>query len=181
MIRFLNHKPMLTLRNLLVLVLAAGSLGACDDGDTDIDAEPVIGDPDYPRDPALDIELISQNGDAISHETGRNCMACHQAFGPGPGQFTVAGTLYRNRSDQEVLGDGVLEFRDAPGGEVVLRVEVDSLGNFYSTEPLPLPDMVLFPIVYAPNDDVGRAMPFPTRSGACNVCHAGARVVSVEG
>ena len=173
---------MRTRHNIFVLlIIATASLGACDEGDPDIDAAPVIGAPDYPRDAALDIERSSHNGDAISHETGRNCMACHQAFGPGPGQFTVAGTLYRNRSEQQALGDGILEFREAPGGDVVLRVEGDHLGNFYSTEPLPLPDMVLFPIVYAPGDVVGRAMPFPTRSGACNLCHAGARVVSVEG
>ena len=54
------------------ILLAALLLAACDD-----DAEPFTGDPDYVRDPALDVELVSARGDARSHNVGQNCMQCH--------------------------------------------------------------------------------------------------------
>jgi mono/diheme cytochrome c family protein len=154
-------------------VIVALALAGCDEGD----AGPFLGDPDYERDPALDVELISGRGGATSHNVGQNCMQCHQANGPGPGLFTVAGTLYD--VDGAPHPDGVVELRTAPmgSGELVLRVEADANGNFYSTEALPLPDMPLFPWVLS--DDGARTsfMPFPTRSAACNVCHAGGAVV----
>ena len=67
--------------------------------------------------------------------------------------------------------------REAPA--LVLSVEADGLGNFYSTDPLPLPDTPLFPTVYGPGGVGKNFMPFPTSSGACNVCHVGGAVVSV--
>ena len=162
------------------LLLAALWLVACDsDSDSDSDAEPFIGDADYVRDPALDVALRSGHGDAISHNVGQNCMQCHQARGPGRGRFTVAGTLHD--ADGMPLADGTLELRSAPdgNGELVLSVEADGLGNFYSTDPLPLPDTPLFPTVYGPGGVGKNFMPFPTISGACNVCHVGSAVVSV--
>lgn len=159
------------MRRACVIVLLA-CLG-CDDGDEG----PFIGDPDYERDPALDVTLISTHGEAISHNVGQNCMQCHQQFGPGPGLFTAAGTIHD--IDGAPHPDGVVELRTAPGGggELVLRIEADANGNFYSTEALPLPDMPVFPTVYS--DDGARTigMPFPTASAACNVCHAGGAVV----
>lgn len=154
------------------------ALAACD-ADTDADEldEPVVGDPDFVRDPALDVALQSRHGDAISHNLGQNCMQCHQAFGPGRGRFSAAGTLYD--ADGEPHPDGTIELRTAPAGagELVLRIEVDGLGNFYTTEALPLPDMPLFPTLYSASADAMNFMPFPTRSGACNVCHAGGAIV----
>ncbi len=144
----------------------------------DAEPEPFVGDPDYVRDPALDISLRSSHGETRSHAQGDNCMTCHQAHGPGPGRFTAAGTLHDAAGDP--LADGVLELRSAPdgNGDLILRIEVDGLGNFYTTEPLPLPDTALFPTVLGPAG--GRNfMPFPTRSAACNVCHVGGFVVRV--
>jgi len=158
------------------LLLAALCLVACD---VDSDAEPFIGDPDYVRDPALDVELRSAHGDALSHNVGQNCMHCHQARGPGLGRFSVAGTLYG--VDGTPMPDGTIELRSGPdgSGDLVLSVEADSLGNFYATDALPLPDMPLFPTVYGPGMVGKNFMPFPTRSAACNVCHAGGAVVRV--
>lgn len=159
-----------------LLLLAALCVIACDGDDG---AEPFIGDDDYVRDPALDVELRSAHGDAISHNLGQNCMQCHQAHGPGRGRFTVAGTLQSEGG--EPLPDGTLELRSAPdgNGDLVLRVEADGLGNFYSTDPLPLPDTPLFPTVYGPDGLGKNFMPFPTRSGACNVCHVGSAAIRV--
>ena len=156
----------------LVAALVVMVLPGCDADD----AGPFIGDADYVRDPALDVELVSANGDARSHNVGDNCMACHQARGPGPGRFTAAGTMYDADGAPHI--DGALELRDG-GGQLVLRVEADSNGNFYTTEPLPLPDMPLFPTVLSSDGKRSRSMPFPTRSAACNVCHVGRQAISL--
>lgn len=156
------------------LLLAALCVLACDS-----DAEPFIGDPDYVRDPALDVALRSSHGDSISHNLGQNCMQCHQAHGPGRGRFSVAGTLHD--ADGMPLPDGTLELRSAPdgNGELVVSIEADALGNFYATDELPLAETPLFPTVYGA-DGVGKNfMPFPTRSGACNVCHVGSAVIRI--
>lgn len=147
---------------------------ACDPGD-----EPILGDADYVRDPALDISLRSAHGEARSHAQGDNCMACHQPNGPGPGLFTAAGTLYDISGDP--LPDGAVELRTAPdgNGDLVARIEVDGLGNFFTTDELPLPDTALFPTVYSPDGAARNYMPFPTASAACNVCHVGGFVVRV--
>lgn len=162
----------LTRRAALLLL----TLAACD-ADADAPDDPVIGDPAFVRDPALDVDLQSRHGDAISHNLGQNCMHCHQAFGPGRGRFSLAGTLHG--VDGEPHPDGTIELRSAPGGggELVLRLEVDGLGNFYTTESLPLPDTPLFPTVLSASADAINGMPFPTRSGACNLCHAGGAIV----
>lgn len=161
------------MRSLAILIFtgAAALALACDDGGGEPQA--YVGEPEYERDPALDVELVSAHGDDISHAQGTNCMECHQAKGPGPGRFTAAGTLYDASGAPHV--DGVLELRTAPagGGELVARVEGDALGNFYTTEALPLPDQALFPTVLSKDGARSSFMPFPTISGSCNLCHAG--------
>ncbi len=158
----------------LFFALAFALLPACD-----TDEPEIVGDPDYVRDPALDIPLVSARGGARSHEVGSNCMACHQAHGPGPGLFTAAGTLIG--PDGAAYPDGAIELRSgaAGSGDLVLRIEADSNGNFYTTEPLPLPDVSLFPTVYNRDDKLANFMPFPTASAACNVCHVGSAVIRV--
>lgn len=150
------------------------ALGGCDG-----EPEPFVGDEDYVRDPALDVALISRAGETISHAVGENCMQCHQTKGPGPGLFTAAGTLHD--ADGAPHPDGAVELRTGADGmgDLVLRIEADGLGNFYTTEALPLPDTALFPTVYAADGSRRGFMPWPTVSAACNVCHAGGMVVQL--
>jgi hypothetical protein len=122
---------------------------------------------------------------------GENCMTCHQAHGPGKGLFSIGGTLrnpdgtlhangtvYVTRTDPTALPEGVTI--DELEIEPVLTVEADQLGNFYSTEPLPLPDEPLFVIVER-SDGAGRNfMPWPTLTAACNACHVGSNVLAVR-
>lgn len=155
--------------------LAALLLTGCDDPAP----EPALGDPEYVRDPALNRELVSARGGASSHYEGDNCMACHQAHGPGPGLFSVAGTVFG--ADGAPSPDATVELWTAPGGqgELVLRVEADALGNFYTTAALALADAPAFPFVRDADGIGANLMPFPTRSGACNVCHAGSNPVDL--
>jgi hypothetical protein len=171
-----------TARPLLFLLVALSpALAACGGEDTGEGPEGEIlpGDPRFERDPALDVENVSAHGDRRSHNMGQNCMGCHQTHGPGKGLFTAAGTVYG--SDDAPAAGGSIELRTGPqgGGDLVLAIEVDDNGNFFTTEPLPLPDQSLFPFVRAPGGGAA-FMPFPTISGACNVCHVGSQRVRVQ-
>lgn len=57
------------------------------------------------------------------------------------------------------------------GGALVMSVQVDSLGNFFTTEKAPFLDTELFALVKSADGSLTSEMPFPTLSGACNVCH----------
>jgi hypothetical protein len=142
---------------------------------------PLPGDPDFVRDPALDVANVSKHGETRSHNLGSNCMECHQAHGPGRGRFTVAGTLYDEKT-RAPSPNGVVELRTslAPTGTVVLSIQVDALGNFFSTEPLPLPQTPLFPSLRNADGSKRNAMRFPTINGACNQCHVRGNLVDVK-
>ncbi|HEX5748488.1 MAG TPA: hypothetical protein VFZ09_19775 [Archangium sp.] len=62
----------------------------------------------------------------------------------------------------------------------MLTLEADTSGNFYTTEAVPLPDTPLFPKVMNATSEAYNFMPFPTASGACNVCHVGRLPVFLE-
>lgn len=160
------------MRRLLLSVLL---LAACDRD------EPIPpGDPEFVRDPALDVELVSAPGGTTSHNEGQNCMECHQAKGPAPGRFSVAGTVFDG--DGTPSPDAVVELWTEPAGqgELLLRVEADALGNFYTTAAeLVLTERPAFPYVRAEDGVRANLMPFPTMSGACNVCHSGSNPVDL--
>lgn len=168
------------------LFLAFALLACACDPETDTTdgaKDPILpGDPRFERDPALDVPLVSKAGEETSHLNGENCMQCHQQFGPGTGRFTVGGSLYTERQSATPIAGGTIELRTAPegGGEVVLSLEVDAKGNFYSTDPLPFPEAELFPWVRSPSGDGGKGMGFPVSSGACNACHTPALRVNVQ-
>jgi hypothetical protein len=160
------------------LVPAMAACGPGDDGEPDAEA-PLPGDPDFVRDPALNVENISAHEEQRSHNMGLNCMGCHQPHGPGRGLFTAAGTMFD--AEGAPLPGGTVELRTAGAGQgdVVLALEVDRNGNFFTTEALPFPDTSLFPFVKA-KSGASSFMPFPTISGACNICHQGTHRVHVE-
>jgi len=158
------------------VLFAGGALAAllagCGGTDESLPNDEVLpGDPRFVRDAALDIDNVSKKGEKRSHNMGKNCMGCHQPHGPGKGLFSVAGTVYG--PDNTPLLDGVLELRTlaSGGGDLVMSVQVDSLGNFFTTEKAPFPDTELFVLVKSADGSLTSEMPFPTLSGACNVCH----------
>jgi hypothetical protein len=131
------------------------------------------------RSPALNVQLKSQRG-GTSHEAGKNCMACHGPNGLGPGLFTVAGTALTSERAPNANATVLLSTRPSGGGTVVLTLQTDAQGNFYSTEPLPLPDTPLFPRVEGFEPLSFISMPFPTNSGACNMCHVGRSAITID-
>jgi hypothetical protein len=142
--------------------------------------EPQIGDPDFDRDPALNVDNRSAKGEQRSHNMGQNCMNCHQPRGPGRGLFTVAATIYD--AGGNTVANPSLELYTAPpnaGGTLVIAVQGDGLGNVFTTDPLPFPDKDLFPVVKSGDGALINQMPFPTGSGACNQCHRADKRVEV--
>jgi hypothetical protein len=148
-----------------------------DHGASGHDGEVLPGDPSFVRDPALDVENVSATGSRKSHHMGESCTTCHQAKGPGRGRFTLAGTLY-DANGVRVTG-GKVSLRAAPNGPDLHVIEVDELGNFYTTRDVGLDKASLFVAVEALDGSKRAAMPFPTLSGACNHCHTGSRGVKL--
>ncbi len=194
----------------VVFEVDAGA-GAIVDAD-DAKGTPQPGDPAFERDPALDeVENISAHGLDLSHPVGAiwpigdqthdrgpgsQCMKCHQALGPGRGQFTIAGTVWQPEFD-EGYGEGalvhILPVYAAPCGwgderahcegqpigyyrpeDVVAELEVDANGNFYTTELLEGAEPPFWPVVVPAETDehgVAKAMGHPAGNGSCNMCH----------
>jgi mono/diheme cytochrome c family protein len=172
------------------IVLGSAPSGCDADGEPQDDMEelePLPGDPEFERDPALDVEVVSAHGSERSLGMVGNCMGCHQPHGPGRGQFTVAGTVVG--PDGHPVADPIVELRrpafDEDGneqlGELVATIAGDRLGNFYTTEALPLPEESLVPWVYSNDRTMENHMPWGgTISGACNLCHVGGNPVDLK-
>jgi hypothetical protein len=160
---------------------AASALLGCSSDAARSNQPVAAGDPAFVRDARLNVANISRSGEKKSHNMGLNCMQCHQAKGPGKGIFTVAGTLFDEKTGA-IVDAGTLELRESPkpDAKVLLSVQVDGLGNFFSTEALPFPNQALFPVVRNGDGTKLNSMPFPTISGACNQCHAGRNLVDVK-
>jgi hypothetical protein len=140
-------------------------------------AAPLPGDPDFVRDPALDVAMTSSSGTSDSHNMGESCMACHQEHGPGRGRFTLAGTVYQ--ADGSLADEGSVQawVGGYPDGTLLIDVPIDLNGNFYTTEDLGLPGVAIVPVVIDGDGEPVNQMPWPTESGACNHCHTPARRV----
>lgn len=153
-----------------LLCLASLGFAACMDGDEEPEILP--GDPAFLRDPALDVDNRSAHDEMRSHNAGQNCMNCHQAHGPGKGRFTIGVTVFG--PDGAIAPNPVLELYKAPpssGAQPAYVLPGDLRGNIFTTEPMPLPDTALFVVVRSKDGKLRNTMPFPTGSGACNVCH----------
>jgi mono/diheme cytochrome c family protein len=113
--------------------------------------------------------MVSRFGESESHNAGRNCMNCHQSGGGGEGVFVVAGTVYKD--DGVTTNPGtVVRIYTEPNeqGAVLMSLEVDDKGNFYTTESLDLRDGGY---VTVSSDVTTRMMISEINGGACNSCH----------
>jgi hypothetical protein len=122
--------------------------------------------------------VISSYGDTESHRTGNNCMSCHTSGGSGEGRFTVAGTVYQTDGTTPYPNTTVRLYTGAAGsGNLVVTVEVDGNGNFYTTEAVDW-GTGLYPTVSSNNET--RSMTSIVTTGACNSCHSGTAVLTLD-
>jgi len=172
---------MFSKRLLIVICIAVASLYAACSSPSDPCADAkaaknlkesfVPGDQCFTRNKSLNVENIGKKDTEISHNTGQNCMQCHQPNGPGLGLFVVAGSVYKD--NKGLQGAKIKLFAD-PARKVVLSELVsDKLGNFYTTQKgkLDYPAKSVFVSVFSPDGKVEKKMRGPKPSGACNQCH----------
>lgn len=112
---------------------------------------------------------ISTYNSSESHNAGQNCMNCHTSGGEGEGRFVVAGTVYDSQKTN-TYPNATVRFYSGPDGtgDLVATLQVDNLGNFYSTEAINFGSGLF---VSVQGETQTRYMPTSLTTGACNSCH----------
>ncbi|MFW5974969.1 MAG: hypothetical protein ACOCQ6_02065 [Bacteroidota bacterium] len=112
--------------------------------------------------------VISLNGDTGSHKPGSNCMECHN--GTESVIFSISGTVFQEDLRNTAPDGKILLYTEPEGnGNLVETIEVDGLGNFYSTEKIDFTQ----PIYPAAESRTGNRKFMPqTATGSCNSCHS---------
>lgn len=98
-----------------------------------------------------------------SHYDGENCMDCHYSAGEGEGWFTIAGTARGNTENAiiELYNDTLLPS--------IKKIEVDTRGNFYTTDQLDFTNGYYVGTKNSAGDV--NFMKSPIQVGQCNLCH----------
>jgi len=114
---------------------------------------------------------ISKNGESESHHNGVNCMNCHATAGKGEGWFEVAGSVYKSDKNSQNPNGKIFLYTE-PNGQGTLKytIEVDGLGNFYTTETINF-GSGLYP-VHQNSNGVKKYMQSSIISGQCQSCHS---------
>ena len=114
----------------------------------------------------------SSKGDDESHNTGQNCMSCHNVNGSEAaregGWWTVAGSVYASVGKPQK--NATIELWELPNkqGKLIKRLVSDDKGNFYTNEILNFSSGVYPVIIVGSNSKVmGPAF----KGGSCNSCH----------
>jgi cytochrome c553 len=112
---------------------------------------------------------ISAHNGKESHNMSTNCMTCHKKGGEGEGWFNAAGTVY-DSTKTTVLANVNVKLYSGPNGTGDLKhtIQVDALGNFYTTEAIDFTSG-LFPAVEGPTGT--QYMSTATNTGQCYSCH----------
>jgi len=113
---------------------------------------------------------ISSNGSNDSHKNSENCMSCHISGGSGEGWFTAAGSVYKANGTTENANGFIRLFTEPNGGGTeVAKIEVDALGNFFTTKKIDY-GSGLYPSFESASGNK-KFMGSTTISGSCNSCH----------
>jgi hypothetical protein len=112
---------------------------------------------------------ISTYNSNASHNMGKNCMNCHTKGGEGEGWFEVAGTVYDSER-VNTYPNATVRFYSGPNGTGDLKytLQVDALGNFYSTEGFNFGNGLYASVQ---GDIQTNYMQSSLSSGQCNSCH----------
>jgi len=116
-----------------------------------------------------DEQKISTYFDNDSHNAGQNCMNCHVSGGSGEGNFIAAGTVYDNLKTS-IYPNATVKLYSEPNGTGTLKhtIEVDGLGNFYTTSFIDFSNGLYVSV--EGNSEI-KHMASPITSGQCNSCH----------
>ncbi len=112
--------------------------------------------------------ISSYNGNE-SHNMGKNCMECHKKGGKGEGRFNAAGTAYDSLGVNTYPNTTVKLYTEPNGGGILKHtIQVDALGNFYTTETIEF-GSGLYPSITSKNSV--KYMSSKITNGQCNSCH----------
>lgn len=111
---------------------------------------------------------ISRHGEDESHYTGDNCMNCHYQAGPGKGWYSIAGSVFGNYQND----DYTVRVFDALTQDTLALVEIDQLGNLFTTAPVNFNNGITVDIINS-SDSVVKVMSTVVMNGQCNLCHDG--------
>lgn len=104
-----------------------------------------------------------------SHNMGMNCMNCHKEGGEGTGWFVAAGTVYDELLLTPFPGATVKLYSGPNGtGTLIHTIEVDTKGNFHTTEDIDFA-AGLYPVVVG--NQITKYMANAISAGQCNSCH----------
>ena len=116
-----------------------------------------------------DYKNISDYLSVRSHNMGMNCMNCHNENGTGDGWFEIAGTVYDSSQINTYPGATVKLYTGPNGsGTLVYTIEVDTKGNFHTTEMIDFSGG-LHPVVVG--NAGSKSMTSTISIGDCNSCH----------
>jgi cytochrome c553 len=113
--------------------------------------------------------MNSSYNDNESHNMGQNCMNCHIQGGDGEGWFVVAGTVYDSLKTATFPNSTVKLYSGPNGsGNLVATIEVDGLGNFYTTNSINFGNGLY---TSASGNTTTQHMNSSISTGNCNSCH----------
>jgi len=111
---------------------------------------------------------ISSYNSSESHKDGENCMSCHTSGSSGEGWFIVAGTIYNENLSSIYPNATVKLFNDTSYTDLAATIEVDNLGNYYTTQNIDFGNGLYISVVGA---NTNNKMIGKITSGQCNSCH----------
>lgn len=112
---------------------------------------------------------ISSYNDTESHNMGENCMTCHSSEGSGEGWFTLAGTIYDSLKISTFPNATVYLYSEPNGlGNIMGTIEVDGLGNFYTTDYIDFGNGLYTSVS---GNTSTKYMSSAINTGQCNGCH----------
>jgi len=114
-------------------------------------------------------QMTSSYNETESHNMGQNCMNCHVQGGDGEGWFVVAGTVYDSLKTS-TLPNATVKLYSGPNGtgNLVTTIEVDGLGNFYTTTSINFGEGLY---TSAKGNTTTIHMNTRVTTGNCNSCH----------
>ena len=116
------------------------------------------------------VSISSRHNETESHNTGQACQSCHASGGSGQGWFGIAGSVYaQDLSAVSPNGNIYLYTGPAGTGSLVVTIEVDGKGNFFTTA-FSIPATGVYPQVKGASGNI-KNMAQLCVSGNCNSCH----------
>jgi hypothetical protein len=117
---------------------------------------------------------VSTNGSMAGRSMKGNCMDCHKK-GATQGGFSVGGTVFNSAGGDRYPNGNVKLYSaldingKAIDSTLVATIEVDGIGNFYTTHPIDLSQGVYAVVVSS--QGLQQTMSDPITNGSCNSCH----------